>query len=1090
MPSRIGWSAVLFALLMPLAISAQDSATPIYSFRYFGVDSSRCIDAAIVPEQLVAIVDCRGDTLSVGRELVWREDRLCLRERTHSCDSILIIARIANRFALGPYRLRPYITTTQMASVPEPAVEPPRGPVTPATNLKIAGSKSFYADVSDRGRTTLAQGLTMTVTGDLGHDVAVRGSFSDRGLRDNRLVTRRFSELENIYLEVESPRLRSVFGNFQQRQTQFSLIGYQRSVQGLQMAYTPPHNYSEFAVAVPLGNYGQHEFVTDDGFYGPYRLPGRDGEQGIAVVENSDVVWLNGDRLQRGRDQDYYFDYLRGELYFTGRRIIDANDRVRVEYEYQRLEYRKTLITASHRVESTDSSRALAIGYSGFLSARNDPLDFNLSEAEIAILQEAGDNSAAALISGVSYVGAGLGNYVVESDSTGEQIYSYVGDTQGDLVVSFGEFAVGDYTYLGNGWYQYVGKGKGRFLPLKQLPLPETVQLAAVAGETLLLPGLRLNGESVLSNYDRNRFSSKGDNDNNSIAGLAGMKYNPAPGEFAADASVEIIPDGFPQVARLDAIEDRYLWQREGTSGSGRKRALAGLSVSPTERFSGKVSTGYSDEQGGLTARRLNFESVLRKVAQSRALVQVNLAASKEAGTSRSLFDLRPQLESALLPVKIMFKGEYDLRRVETDSTDRTDSRREVESTFSRGGISVGGRLRENWQKRGSDWSLIDSKRSLVIAANRTLRGANKIDAGVNINRYSRGEVKQDYQTGSLSLAWPALIPGTALTAIYRLNRRGFSQTNQTYLKVDPGEGEYVLIDSVYVAQSRGDYLLVTEQVGEVSQNIEAEKRIQTEFEFSKWVSSAVTRGTSFRYEVSLREIGSPGNDFATAWLLPPARYFDGDARLSQRQFDYRIRRYERGAGLRSEVAYVIRRDENRLELVAPSKRHSAELRVSLNKNVAERDNFQLAAVNREREISESGRLNLNLREKRLELAASHFVGAWEWTVASSVARERADSLDLLSYSVRVEPGVNYSLSSKGRVELSSFVLNVSEYAGRTLFLQMAEGFPTGTHWGGRIKVDIGISDSFSFKVIGQAEFRGHDENRYFLRSELISKFQ
>ncbi len=110
--------------------------------------------------------------------------------------------------------------------------------------------------------------------------------------------------------------------------------------------------------------------------------------------------------------------------------------------------------------------------------------------------------------------------------------------------------------------------------------------------------------------------------------------------------------------------------------------------------------------------------------------------------------------------------------------------------------------------------------------------------------------------------------------------------------------------------------------------------------------------------------------------------------------------------------------------------------------------------------------------------------------MASSLAREHTDSLDLLSYSVRVAPGVNYNLSTKGRIELAPFVLNVSEYADRSLFLQMAEGFPTGTHWGGRIKVDIGISDTFSFKVIGQAEFREHDENRYFLRSELTSKFQ
>lgn len=1090
MLSCTGLSALLIAIFLPSAAFAQNAATPIYLHKYIVVDSIGCAEASILPELVVAVIDCEGDTMSLESGISWADNRMCLHDPKNNCDSILVITKLEHRFAFSPYSLRPYITTTQLANVPEPRVDTARGVATTTSNLKVAGSKSFYADVSDRGRTTLAQGLTMTVTGDLGHEVSVRGSFSDRGLRDNRLVTRRFSELENIFLEVESPKFRSVFGNFLQQQTQFSLIRFQRSVQGLKLAYTLPTSQTELSVAVPLGNYGQHEFVTRDGFYGPYRLPGRNGEQGIAVVENSDALWLNGDKLQRGRDQDYYLDYLRGELYFTGRRVIDADDRVRVEYEFQRLEYRKTLVTASSRFSSADSGKSVAVGYNGFLTARNDPLDFTLSEEEINVLQSAGDNRDSTTISGARFVGAGLGNYIAATDTTGELIYSFVGDSLGDYSVSFAEFAVGDYTYLGNGWYQYVGRGKGRFLPLKQLPMPESVHLTAIAGETQLLPGLRVNAESVLSNYDRNRFSNKDDSNNNSLAGLVGLKYRQPTGRVEADATAEIIPDGFPQVARLDAIEDQYLWQREATSGGGRKRMLGGLSIKPNDRFFSRVSTGYSDEESGLTARRLNVDTELRQIWQSQARVKVNLASSDERGNSRSLFDLRPELQTDLLPVRVILRGEYDLRGQDNDSTERTDSKREIESTVSYGGASLGARLRENWLEDVSGWSLVDNKKSLVASISRSLSGPNKIDANANINRFSSGGRREGYQTGSLSLAWPTLIPGTALTANYRLNRRGFSQTNQTYLKVDAGEGDYVLIDSVYVAQSRGDYILVTEQVGEVQQNIDAEKRVQAEFELEKWSGNLFTRGTSFRYEVSLREIGAPENDFATKWLLPPSRYFDGDTRVSQRLFDYRLRRYERRPGLRSEVSYTIRRDENRLEVTAPIKRNSDEVRVSFSKNIAERDNLQLALVNREREIVEYDRLKLNLREKRIELTASHFSGAWEWTLASSLAREHTDSLDLLSYSVRVAPGVNYSLSTRGRLELAPFVLNVSEYADRSLFLQMAEGFPTGTHWGGRIKVDIGISDTFSFKVIGQAEFREHDENRYFLRSELTSNFQ
>ena len=1089
MLTRICLIAIAVSISNQSSLLAEEPSIPISISEYLQRDSSGCIAFNRDLQAIVAVIDCAGDTLRAETGFKIDGSKLCLLGQSN-CDSLLVVSSSVRVLPGLAYAIRPYVTTTQIATVGEPVDKPATSPERANSNLKISGSKSFSADVSDRGRTTLAQGLTMTVTGDLGHEISVRGSFSDRGLRDNRLVTRRFSELENIYLGVESPRVRSVFGNFQFQQNRFQLIPYQRSVQGLQLAYFTPRQRTETTVSVPQGNFGQFEFTTIDGFYGPYRLQGRNGEQGIAVVENTDAVWINGEKLQRGRDQDYYLDYLRGELFFTGRRVIDANDRVRAEYEFQRLEYRKTLLSAVSSRQSSDSSRTFAVGYSGFLSSKSDPLDFSLSDDEIARLERAGDNRDSTLILGAKFVGAGLGNYNLETDSSGAAIYNFVGEGLGDYQVSFSEFPDGDYIYLGNGWYQYVGAGNGRYLPLKQLPLPENVQLAAASGSMQIARSLRLSGESVFSNYDRNRFSSRDDNDNNSVAGLVGLRFGSSDTKVAGDVSAEVVPDRFPRITRTENVEDSYLWQRSDTTGIGRKRFQSSLSINPRRNFKGRISTGCSDEQNGFVARRLNLDSELARLADSKAQLQINLASSQQGDARRSLLDIKPRLESEIFPIKLTLAGEYVRRTSEVAADERTDNKREIESTASYGGVSIGGRLRENWRKDELVWQMLDSKRSLMLSVLRGLGGANKIDAAANINRYKQGGAKQDYQTGSLGLTLPTLVPALELAANYRLNRRGFSQTNQTYLKVDSGEGDYVLIDSVYVPQSRGDYILVTEQVGDIAQSIEAEKRVQADFALAKLHANALTRGTSFRYEVNFREIGNQANDFAEAWLLPPLRYFDDDTRLAQRFYDYRLRQYQQRIRLRTELSYTLRRDENNLELTAPIRRNSDELRLALSQSFAERDNVQLAFVNRERAIREYGRVNLNLREKRIELLASHFTGRWEWTVNSSLAREHADSLDLLSYSVRIAPGISYNLSQQGRIEFAPFVLNVTEFAGRAVFLQMAEGFPVGTHWGGRIKIDIGLSESFSFKVFGQAEIREREDNRYFLRSELVSKFQ
>ena len=204
-------------------------------------------------------------------------------------------------------------------------------------------------------------------------------------------------------------------------------------------------------------------------------------------------------------------------------------------------------------------------------------------------------------------------------------------------------------------------------------------QLTPVPGETQLATGLLVNVESVLSNFDRNRFSNKDDGDNSSVAGLVGLRYKKPAGKVEADASAEIVPDGFPQIARLDAIEDQYLWQRETAVNSGRKRIMGGLILRPSNQFSGKVSTGFSDEETGLTARRLNFETEIKGVKHSQLRMKVNLASSEERGNSRTLLDLRPELQTDFLPVRVVVRGEYDQRGLESDSSQRTNSKREIE---------------------------------------------------------------------------------------------------------------------------------------------------------------------------------------------------------------------------------------------------------------------------------------------------------------------------------------------------------------------------------------------------------------------------
>ncbi len=1084
--ARIG-PVISLIFICAFSLIAQDRSGLI-SERKIALSAGDCLPVG-AGETLRSIIAC-GDTLRAGTDYVVNEDRVCLLKGRVGCDSVTALLGRDYSLIGRTFALREYGTTSARAQVPTPQTPNTGAPPRSQSKLKVSGSKSFYADVSDRGHSNLSQGLTMSVTGEIAPGVLVRGSFSDRGLRDNRLVTRRFSELENVFLEMESPRLHSVFGSFALRRDRFRFLTLERRVQGLEWEYRQQRVKTEASVSVPQGNFLDNQFTTEDGNYGPYRLRDRSGNAGIAVVENSDVVWLNGVKLQRGRDQDYYIDYLRGELFFTGRRVLDTGDRVRVELEFQRLEYRKTMFTSGAQLTGSDSANMLAFGYAGVIGARNDPLDFDLTEGDIAALTAAGDDPAAAVVSGAVLVGAGAGDYRVETDSVGVVRYEYVGEGNGDYRVTFSETDGGDYLYLGSGRYQFVGAGLGQYAPIRRLPLAEAAQVVAGAGSIALNSSLSLTGELAYSNYDRNRFSARDDHDNAQAAGFGQLEYRQRNRVVTAKVAGEYLPAQFYRFSRMDQVDDDYVWQRSSSRQRDRNRYDATVTLRPDSTLTGELLGGITREGAEFRSERagLRFSSSGRLNLATN--VAIDAAAAEEDGLERKLIRIKPDVRTVRLPVMLLARGEYDQRRSQTDgSAAMTLSKREIEAGGEYGGVTLTGRLRENWENRGR-WHLLDSKQSVMMQAARVLGGQRRINATASANRYHSGAARQDYQTGMVDVLAPGVAGGIDLTANYRLNRRGVSQSNQTYLKVDAGEGDYVLIDSVYVPQARGDYILVAEAVGTTAPSVDAEKRLALEVRLDKFFRSVVTSGVSARYEINDREIGDADADFAWEWLLPPKQFFDNAEKYSQRSDNYRLQRYDRGIGLRTEVSYTRNRDVNRLDLAHPGRRDSEELRAGLNKAVAEQGVATAAMIGRNRTWRESGRLNLFLRERRIEFGGTRYAGRFEYVLNVALARERADSLELESVSWRIAPGLNCNLGTKGRIEAAIFGLQVSEKEDRRVLLQMAEGFPTGMHYGGRIKVDIKLSETFVFKVLGNCELREGEPNRYFLRSELVSRFE
>ena len=104
----------------------------------------------------------------------------------------------------------------------------------------------------------------------------------------------------------------------------------------------------------------------------------------------------------------------------------------------------------------------------------------------------------------------------------------------------------------------------------------------------------------------------------------------------------------------------------------------------------------------------------------------------------------------------------------------------------------------------------------------------------------------------------------------YRLNRQRISRLARNFIKVEEGQGNYRLEDSVYVRDQYGDYILIDELVDEGSAGLLSEKGLQLKIDFLKLVP-AETGLASLNSETVFKLEERGGNNYRlnSLYLVP-----------------------------------------------------------------------------------------------------------------------------------------------------------------------------------------------------------------------------
>ena len=489
------------------------------------------------------------------------------------------------------------------------------------SDLQQRGSLSRGIIVGTNQDFALESGLDFELSGKLTDDVNISAVLTDKSIPiQPDGTTQNLKEFDKVFIQVQAPKTTIEMGDVDISMEKSTFAKLNRRLQGAAGYNTSDYTNLSAAASVVRGVFKSVNFQGLEGVQGPYRLTGNENEEFVIILAGTERVYINGQLVQRGEDGEYIIDYGLGEIYFTNNLLIKDETRIVVEYEYIDQNFNRTLVAAEG--EGSLLNNRIRIGATVIRQADGNNLlsQQTLTESDIEILKQAGDDRSAARVSGAERVDPEEENgnvlYAQIDTVVNGQTYTIFKNIPGSENAVFrvrfsnvGDFK-GGYRRAGtsiNGLlFEWVGPGQGDYEPFRNLPAPIEQQMAAINTTFSLSEHIRLFGEWAVSDYDQNRFSSFDDNDNVDHSYLGGVQIDSlktGTGIFSLKAERRFSGSDFEFFERTRDVEFDRKWNLSDLEQS--QETINEL----TAKYDFNSNTSLNGEYGlidrlGFTARR------------------------------------------------------------------------------------------------------------------------------------------------------------------------------------------------------------------------------------------------------------------------------------------------------------------------------------------------------------------------------------------------------------------------------------------------------------------------------------------------------
>jgi hypothetical protein len=448
-------------------------------------------------------------------------------------------------------------------------------------NFKVQGSFGRQIGFGNSQDAVLNSSLNLQMEGILKDSIELQASITDNNIPiQPDGTTQHLNEFDQVYIRVKKRGWELDLGDIDIRQNKNYFLNFYKRLQG--MAFQTENRIGKTTISNTLlsGSIAKGKFTRNiiqalEGNQGPYRLTGANNEFFFIVLANTERVFLDGELLQRGEDQDYVINYNTAEITFTPRRMITKDSRIQVEFEYSDRNFLNVNLYAAQEFDFNKKLK-LRLGIFNNNDAKNSPINQVLDPNQKQFLANIGDSIQKAF-----YPSA-----VLDSFASGKILYQKIYFNSGTGIDSFYQYSTDPALAKYNCSFVDVGQGNGNYIPdfngangkvykyiapvagVKQgnfepaiiLVTPKKQQVITLGMDYAVSKNTLLKTEVAMSNYDVNTFSEKDKSNDrgwgakfqlNNMKPLAG-RYNL---KLVTELDYEYVQDRFKPLERLRSVE-------------------------------------------------------------------------------------------------------------------------------------------------------------------------------------------------------------------------------------------------------------------------------------------------------------------------------------------------------------------------------------------------------------------------------------------------------------------------------------------------------------------------------------------------------